>query len=173
MKKLAVIFVLFLSQVGLAADKDLKFQELILRHSEMVSNDGESFIDLELTQHEQYVELGEVVAKLTANYSYGLEGMNLMRVYDNIETEVLNSLFNGGYGFFCSTVDPDNWGDDLQVCQEKIKTLFGNSLINSDAVYIMDVHGDYYGDWHEVVIILQNYETAESLSLRFDVLHEI
>lgn len=173
MKTLSVIFVLLLSQAGLAKDQDLNFQSLITRHAEMVDNNGESFIDLELTQHAQYAELGEVVAKISSNYSYGLEGMNLIRIYNDIENEVMNHLFDGYYGYFCTTFDPENWGDDEALCKEKTKTLLGAALLEADAVYVLDAFGDYYGDWHEVVVILQNYDTAESLSLRFDILHEI
>lgn len=144
----------------------------------MVNNDREVWIKANLIQHKEHAEFGEVMAALMPNYMYGLDGIEVETIDYNKdpEKEVMKALLDdqNWAPYFCTAFDKHGeWTDDMKLCKSKTKMLFGKALKRADHVKIIHVWGDYYGDWSETVVVMQNFDTDESLYLQFDIQHEI
>jgi len=104
----------------------------------------------------------------------GLEDLEIKYVQDFAKDEyeaidvMMESLFDNNDIYFCDTlkgVNPD--------CEHIIQGLLEKLLDFSSDITIVDVKGSYYGDWRTVTIIGSDWKSNKSVSLEFDILHEI
>lgn len=177
-KMILLTAVLLMSQVGFASELEGLLSDLITNHENMVDNSGESYIKLDIFEHSGNPELGEIVAQLSQDY-VGLEDLKLERIADPTDSTIFDTLFSyGGTPFFCQTLgDANSWDVEEEECRDKLKVLFGDALSKDVSVYVLDMYGNYYGDWQEVNVIFVNHGQKtgpiRSVILRFDMFHEI
>ena len=174
MKRFLFVWIVLLSQWALAQDQVQWIEQVQENHQQLVEDGGYSFIQINLVQSDEFPDLSDVMTKMA--FAHGMLGMNLIPVLGkNRPQEVFNSLTSHWDPYFCSSFssyDPMSPSFD-QDCLEHLKKLFGDAIEQADAVFLMDAYGDYYGDWREIRVVLQDYESAQSLVLSFDIVHDI
>lgn len=144
----------------------------------MVNNDGETFINAKVIQHEEYAELSDVMKDYSSELLTGLMGMEV-RAFTGDTDKAIEKLDAKNAPYFCQTMTSENWNDGKKCVQDTKKLLgklLGKLLEIADKAYFIETWGDYYGDWREMVLIVQmddNDSPAQSLVIKFDILHEI
>ncbi|MEM7646098.1 MAG: hypothetical protein AAF203_04240, partial [Pseudomonadota bacterium] len=145
------------------------------RHAQMVNNDDEYFLDLEYIDHGKWVEFFTI----EDFYSSGstVSSVDTYELFeDNRWEDMHDILFADSWApFFCGTFLDDPWFDDsrLKECKDKTQKLFGDALYKADVVRGVIVDGNEWGDYRHVVVTMADFETKETITLIFDILHEI
>lgn len=142
------------------------------RHAQMVNNDGESFIDYEYQDHGKWVDTKGIIEDHKWIGYMGHDVLDL--VEDNRWEDINDYLSFEDEPYYCETLVEDYWHTyDVQGCKFAVQELLGDALHKADAVKMVFMRGDYYGDWDKTLVILSDYETKETVTLVFDILHEI
>lgn len=89
-----------------------------------------------------------------------------------------DALFAYEGPFFCHTLSeiPESFGDEFKFntdCMEVLKDFVGKALDSADGAYLLSSDGINFGQWINVDLILLDYTTKETLTISFDILHEI
>ncbi|MEM7645356.1 MAG: hypothetical protein AAF203_00480 [Pseudomonadota bacterium] len=152
------------------------FYGVTKRHSQLVEN-GDYYVHADMVHHkDDFAELGEVISEITKNAD-GLEEMDVepIEVYGKTTTEsVVDSLVSDD-PYFCGALVEDYSfsGGDEKKCKKQLRKLLGDALEKADRVYWVNLEGDYYGYWNEVVIVAQDWDNKESLVLSFGMIYDI
>lgn len=115
--------------------------------------------------HEEFVE--------------GLLSMNLVQTFDVKETLKAFGSDSKYFGsdFYCYRLvkNFDSATNADKKCHAQLEKLLNAAFKDkgTDSVSVLKLSGDYYGDWETIYLILQNYDSNESLIVEFDILHEI
>lgn len=141
------------------------------RHQDMVSHDGEYYLDLDYENHGKWVTTSHILVDHQVIGFYGMDLFDLQE--DNRWEDVSDKLFYDE-PYFCNNIVQD-WSltYDMEDCQLAVQEMLGDALNEADAVKLVIMHGDYYGDWEKVLVILSDYKTKETVTLAFDIIHEI
>lgn len=173
MKRFLFVWIVMLSQ-GLWAQETHWLQEVQNNHNLYVQEEGFSFIQIKVVQSEEFPELSDVMSEMA--FAHGLLGLSVMPIVSkDPAAEVYNNLTSHWDPYFCSVfVGYDSMSPNPEAdCLKNLKQLFGDSISQADSLFIIDSYGDYYGDWREVRVVLQDMDSAKSLVLSFDIVHEI
>lgn len=172
MKKLFILTILIQS-FSIFAQGPKPFQPLTDLHKALVLNQDEYFLSLKTFEKEN-TELGSIIAEHIKSI-YGLNTLETnLYIAKNAKEKIMNNLFQGDSNFFCYTFIIDFTEDyDLEQCKTLTGVLIDALLKDSQDVAIVNIGGDYWGDFGNVLIIGLNYDKKSSASLSFDMLHEI
>ena len=144
----------------------------------MVDDSGESFLDAEYRDHGKWVTTGGIIEDHKWLGYLGHDTLDLEE--DNRWEDINDHLFNY-QPYFCETLVPDFFAstdeetekDQTNACKESVRTMMGDALAKADAIKMVFMEGDYYGDWEKTLVIFSDYETKETMTLVFDTMHEI
>jgi hypothetical protein len=182
MKNLILIPLITLAFLNLSFADQTKdtFQNLLQRHSDNLVPSAESFLDLTTIVHQNAPDLSDILPEIFSELPEGLLGLELKQIGQGEKQEALNKIFSIiDVPYFCDRLDEneDEFIEDSALCKKNTSKLLGDIIDIADGIYVLDLQGNYYGDWHEVVLILMdnnNFVGApKSYILRFDIYHEI
>lgn len=175
MKLTILVLTILFSIPSFAELTDSNFASLIQRHGTMVNNDGETFLNASIVKSEEATELSDVIHKIVEESLWGLNTLNMRPFHtENTKKDLVQLLTGGDYPFFCVTFEKElEWTDDAKRCEGRLHMLLGKAVERADKVTVIEMSGNYYGIWGMTVVVLQNFETKESLVLEFDMIHEI
>lgn len=182
MKKLILLPFIFISIFNFSSAEQTKdsFQNLLERHSELLVPSAESFLDLNVVVHQNAPDLSEILPEIFSEIPSGLLGLELKQIGMGEKQDALNRIFSIiDVPYFCDRLDEneDEFIEDADLCKKNTSALLGDIIDIADGIYILELQGNYYGDWNEVVLILMdnnNFVGApKSYLLRFDIYHEI
>lgn len=162
-----------------------QFESFKQTFDKLILNDlGSDGFTLEYTKFNQdedgYNETAPIISYiLKEKFVDGLLEMNLKEAYNKEEALTLFGSETPYFGqdYYCyrlvANYDSGNNGD--KECVNKLTAILEAAFADkdTDAVSILRLEGDYYGDWESVFLIMQNYDTNQSLIVEFDILHEI
>lgn len=118
---------------------------------------------------------------LSSNYTIGLDSMELEEVQtwnkttDEVVASITDKLSFGA--FFCSRFQADEPYERVskKECKEKTQKLLSSLVETKDLgrISTLTLVGDYYGDWETIYVIAEKFRSGETLTLEFDIIHEI
>lgn len=170
---LPFIAIISFSNISMAYNQD--FKEVLVTHKKMTVSDYEFFLEASIVQHEGPIEPGPVVAKMITDL-IGIDKISFepLYTYSDKEKMLLDTLFQGQYPpFFCNNFVDFKESDTVEKCRDLVKLLLPKTLLDkASRVSLLVIDGNYYGNWTEVSVIVDDYDSSESLIVRFDILHE-
>lgn len=118
---------------------------------------------------------------LSSMYTVGLDTMKLEEVQtwnktpEQVIASITDKLTFGAY--FCSRFQDDEPYASVskEECKAKTEKLLAPlvSTKGPGKISALTLVGNYYGDWETVYVIVEKYRTGETLTVEFDIMHEI
>ena len=150
----------------------------------LITDFGSDEFTLEYSSFNQdedgYNETAPVISHiLQEQFVDGLLSMDLKEAYNKEEALKLFGSGNPYFGqdYYCYRLVKDfDYGNDGEAeCAQKLNKILDAAFSDkeTDAVSVLKLSGDYYGDWETIFLIIQNYDNNSSLIVEFDILHEI
>ena len=174
MKSLLVVAVLLASITSQAQFIKSKYlYGASKRYSKMVDNSLDTILDMQYENHGKWVSEDRILKEATN--IMGLIETTEIKVPSKFRWKTISQSLMGHDPYFCGNLIEDFWDshDNMKKCEARTKTLLGKALDQADAVKLVHVYGDYYGDYEFYFLVLSDYETKETLTFQFDMYHEI
>ena len=176
MKKLVLVLTMLVSMVAQADFIESgSLYGLSKRHTNMVNNGGDIYLDLEINQEQGFIHDYDYIENLMDNlYDPDEYKINKMANGKKGLEQVVSFLDPHNEPYFCYPLmeDYDVYADGDE-CEKSLRKLLGDAVTQADSVYIVEESGNYYGDYFFMKLFLIDYDTKEVAIVHFPIFHEI
>jgi hypothetical protein len=151
----------------------------VFEQEKKYGSSGEASLDAEILKGDKEVELGKILGQKLVDFS----GLTFVKTHElhgqkaEMKKQAMDLLIDNSFGspFYCDYFEQDWDWNQTKNCRKSVDKILEVMLTDKDiaTVYLVEIGGDYYGDWARVLLVGMDYDNDEAIVIDFDMIHEI